>query len=99
MTGNDWRTRESTLRQGGSGPRTRDSRLRPLPTNHGPAALRRTLDVTREYQLDSSSKRPGTPRLLNALNRNHPPWTPRPLTRGRSISVDPEWTAAARIVA
>jgi hypothetical protein len=82
MTGNDWRTRESTMRQGGSDPRTRDSRLRPLPTNHGPAALRRTLDVTREYQLDSSSKRPEAPRLLNALKPKPPTVESKALDKG-----------------
>src|ERR1700676_3580667 len=47
-----------TMRQG---PRalTRDSRERFLPTKNRPAALHRDLGATREYQSDSSSKRPG----------------------------------------
>lgn len=61
MAGNDRTTRETAVRQGGSCLRTRDPRLRILPTNHDPATLRRSLGATREYQLDSSSKRPATP--------------------------------------
>jgi len=39
---------------------TRVIRSRSLPTEHGHAALRRTLGVTRAYQRDSSSKRPAS---------------------------------------
>ncbi len=74
MTGNDRRMREAAMRQGGSDPRTRDPRQRSLPTNPGPAALRRPLGLTREYQRDSSSKRPAkTHRLQSPLPDTHPP--------------------------
>jgi hypothetical protein len=83
-------TRVLAMRQGLSA-RTRDSRQRHLPTNHRHAALRRP-GATREYQRDSSSKRP---RWLSSVVSG---WflqqQPRPptridtggLTRGRSIS-------------
>ncbi len=50
------RTRGAALRQGGFVSRTRALRVRFLPTENGHAALRES--VTREYQNDSSSKRP-----------------------------------------
>jgi hypothetical protein len=42
----------------GFGLRTRDTRQRFLPTEHGPVALLPETEVTCEYQSDSSSKRP-----------------------------------------
>jgi len=50
------RTRVAALRQEGSTFRTRALRPRSLPTENGHAALRS--GATREYQTDSSSKRP-----------------------------------------
>ena len=74
MAGNDRRMREAAMRQGGFAPWTRDPRLRYLPTDPGTAALRRNLAVTREYQRDSSSKRPAkTHRLQSTLPETHPP--------------------------
>jgi len=62
--GNDRRMRDPAMRQGGVLTRTRDSRQRSLPTDPGPAALHRSVGATREYQRDSSSKRPARHRLL-----------------------------------
>lgn len=61
---NDRRMRELAMRHGGTAAGTRDSRRPPLPTNPGHAALHRALGVTREYQRDSSSKRPAARHCL-----------------------------------
>jgi hypothetical protein len=57
--GTIWRIRVAALRQGFV-LLTRALRTRHLPTKHGHAALRRSLDVIRVYQRDSSSKRPAS---------------------------------------
>ncbi len=78
MAGNDRRTRGSTTRHGGSASRTRESRERLLPTNPGTAARLRSVGVTREYQRDSSSKRPASRHLQPPLQRT-PTLNPREL--------------------
>jgi hypothetical protein len=52
------RMRVAALRQGGPASQTRAFRLRYLATENGHAALRSR--ATREYQHDSSSKRPAS---------------------------------------
>jgi len=90
MTGNDRRMREAAMRQGGACPRTRDPRERYLPTDPGTAALRRNLAVTREYQRDSSSKRPANCRLQSLLPDTHPPWEPNRFDK-RSFYISSPW--------
>ncbi len=62
------------MRQEATAFRTRDSRQRFLTTNPGTAALHREIEATREYQGDSSSKRPAGRRFQLLLHRTHPPW-------------------------
>jgi hypothetical protein len=57
--GTNRRTRALTLRRRRY-PSTRDLRPRSLPTDHCHAALRRLAGAIREYQSDSSSKRPAS---------------------------------------
>ncbi len=90
MTGNDWRMRETAMRQGCVHARTRDPRQRYLPTNPGPAALHRSLEVTREYQRDSSSKRPATRRLQSLIPDTHPPWDPHRVDK-ESFYISSPW--------
>ncbi len=52
------KTRDLAMRRGVCDAPTRAPRRRILPTKHGHAALLRYAGVTREYQSDSSSKRP-----------------------------------------
>ena len=91
MTGNDRRMREAAMRQGGACPRTRDPRERYLPTDPGTAALRRNLAVTREYQRDSSSKRPANCRLQSLLPDTHPPWEPNRFDKRSFYISSPQW--------
>jgi hypothetical protein len=58
MAGTIPRIRALGMRQGGFASRTRASRQRHLSTEYGHAALRS--GATREYQIDSSSKRPAS---------------------------------------
>jgi hypothetical protein len=51
------RTRDSSMRYGGSASRTRVPRERTLPTDHSHAALAGTSVQPAGYQRDSSSKR------------------------------------------
>ena len=65
--GTNRRIREKTLRQGISDSLNRDLRQRYLPTKHGHAWLCSiTNRVIREYQSDSSSKRPPSSFLLGS---------------------------------
>jgi hypothetical protein len=71
---------------------TRDARQRSLPTKNCPAALCRDLGATREYQSDSSSKRPDSSVVsgwcaVGKAKGRPPPRTVLPLDKGRSISV------------
>jgi hypothetical protein len=52
------KTRDFGMRYGGSLSRTREARERTFPTDHSHAARLRDAGATREYQRDSSSKRP-----------------------------------------
>lgn len=52
------KTRVATMRHGDFVPGTRDARSRRLPTKNRHAATLPLPEVTREYQSDSSSKRP-----------------------------------------
>jgi hypothetical protein len=63
-TGTIWSIRDLAVRQGSLAPCTRDSRQRSLPTKHGHAVLCSSFRVIREYQSDSSSKRPASSFLL-----------------------------------
>lgn len=51
--------------------RIRATRRRLLPTEHCHAALPRAIEVTREYQSDSSSKRPGSSALSASTDYGH----------------------------
>jgi len=66
------RTRDCAVRQDPTYVRTRDYRLRTLPTENCHAALPRLPWATREYQSDPSSKRPD-PSMLSPF-----PILPRP---------------------
>jgi hypothetical protein len=69
--GTDRRTRELAMRQGIFNLRTRASRQRRLPTKNGHAgSARACARVIREYQSDSSSKRPAPSSVLRSC---HPP--------------------------
>ena len=57
------RTRGVAMRQAKECGRIRARRRRLLPTEHCHAALPGEIRVTREYQSDSSSKRPGSSAL------------------------------------
>ena len=65
--------------------RTRDARERTLPTDHSHAARPRDAGVTREYQRDSSSKRPAfsvtDSQHKNGGHANYA-WPPRLLSYG-----------------
>ncbi len=77
----------SRRRQGASS-WTREDRQRFLPTKHGHAALRRPADVTREYQSDSSSKRPAPSSVICGLEiqHNRPPPCLYTLDRNRGLT-------------
>jgi hypothetical protein len=82
--GTIWRTRAVPTRQGPHHARTRDHRLRSLPTKHGHAARLITIGAIREYQSDSSSKRPAASALSHPTHKHTE--RPPPLDTGRSIS-------------
>jgi hypothetical protein len=56
--GTIWKTRECGMRYGGGLSRTRDPRERNLPDGSQSCGSARDAGATREYQRDSSSKRP-----------------------------------------
>jgi hypothetical protein len=71
LAGTNRRMRDLIMRQGNlascQAPWTRDFRQRSLPTKHGHARLCPGFArVIREYQDDSSSKRPASPFLLGS---------------------------------
>jgi hypothetical protein len=68
QTGTIRRTRAVAMRQRAA--LIRDSRQRHLPTEHGHVALRRLVGATREYQSDSSSKRPVSSVVSGPCGRN-----------------------------
>ena len=86
--GTIWRTRAVPTRQGMHCAQTRDHRLRSLPTKHGHAALLITIGATREYQSDSSSKRPAASALSSPTHK--PTGRPPPLTPVAPYQV-PDW--------
>jgi len=77
MVGTIRRQRECGMRYGDPVSRTRDARERVLPTDHSPAALYRDADSTREYQRDSSSKRPTLSVVLVSPVAERPAATPK----------------------
>ena len=72
-------------------PTTRDPRVRLLPTKHRLAAL--PSQATREYQSDSSSKRPGC-LVLFALPPENPPPSNSAVDRG-SLHISPTFSPAS----
>lgn len=57
-TGTIWRTRDCTVRHAGSTCRTRDTQRADPPDGSQSCGSGRDAGATREYQSDSSSKRP-----------------------------------------
>jgi hypothetical protein len=89
------RMRDIPMRQGAIGAWTRDFRQRPLPAKNCHAALHWATSVTREYQSDSSSKRPASfvfyglqnrPPPRNEASLSHEYSTAKAIDKGRSIS-------------
>lgn len=95
----DRRKARKNYATGGFGLRTRVPRQRSLPTEHGPAALSLERGVTCEYQIEPSSKRPGSSVLLASRQGTLPSLRPTPLARhwgeakGRKRTM--KWIASA----
>ena len=85
QAGTNRMNRHRAMRCGESSPATRDSRLRLLPTKHRLAALPDR--AIREYQSDSSSKRPACV-VPFALPPENPPPSLSRLDRG-SLHISP----------